>query len=535
MTSRRFVFDWQIWLWALAAGLGWLIAYDTQRATLTLLLVGLGLMAYLVMANLPDPLRRGSQSRSLLAGILALLPVVVAAYFFLTNDWARSLGKIGAFDPVLRLLAAWPLSTIGLGANPNVIGGVIAALLPLQIFALRQTRRWLAVLLIGLSLVTLLFTQTRGAWLSLLFVSGMWLLWRTLTRRLASIRRARLIWLGSVLVVGVVCAAILILTPLGDRLLGLGGDRARIWQNSTDLIGDYALTGLGLGGFEMAYSTYALLVHVGHTLHAHNLWLDIWLNLGFLGVVALAGLIVNAVWPRPNAAPWRMAALMTLGVLLLHTLVDDSLLGYGGVGLPVLFIPLGLLIRSEPERTAEAPRDRPRWQPAFAVWGAALIGLIATLILPQGRALLEVNLGALQQPRQELSAYRWPDVPIQDALRHDLAAAEQHYQAALNLDPNNAAANRRLGQIELANQRYAAACQHFAGAFAASPQQRATRQLLGECAALDGQIDRAVALWRTLDLGQGQLYNRQYWYADYLHDPDRSARLNAAINSLPSQ
>jgi lipopolysaccharide biosynthesis regulator YciM len=226
---------------------------------------------------------------------------------------------------------------------------------------------------------------------------------------------------------------------------------------------------------------------------------------------------------------------MALGILLLHTLVDDSIFGYGGAGIPALFIPLGLLIRSGPADPAETAARRLRWQPAFVVWGVAIVGLIIGLILPQGRAVLEVNLGALQQTQQELLGYHWPDVPLQDVLRRPesaLSEAVPHYQQALQLDANNAAAHRHLGQIELAREQYESACQHLTAAYATNPNQRATRQLLGECAALSGEIDRAVELWRPIDLSQQQLRIRQWWYEEYLRQPDRAAALQRALAAL---
>ena len=530
MIRRRFVFDWQIWLVLIAAMISAALAYNTRLALFELSVIAFGVVVYLIMANLPDPVQRGQAApRSILGGILALLPVVIAVYFFLTNDWSHWIGKLSVFDPVLRVLAAWPLSSMGLSANPNVIGGVIAALLPLQIYALRHARRWVAAVLIGLSGVALVFSETRGAWLALLLITGMWLLWRAIDRRQTNARHARWQWWIIVIVIGLIGAAVLIITPLGSRLLGLGGDREQIWRNSLDLVGDYPLTGFGLGDFEMTYSTYALLVHVGHTMHAHNLWLDVWLNLGLLGLLALAGMVINAVWVKPSPSPWRMVSLMTLGVILLHTLVDDSIFGYGGAAIPIIFIPLGLLARS----AVEPAPARSRWQPAWAIWIIAGIGLIIGLIIPSGRAVLAANLGALAQTRAELSVYHWPEIEIQDALRQtgqvDLSAAQSNYLAALQLDENNVAANRRLGQIELAQGQYDTACQRLARAWVAAPQQRATRQMLGECDALQGSTARAVELWRSVDNQERQLETRLWWYDSFLKDSQRAAALSQVL------
>jgi hypothetical protein len=363
----------------------------------------------------------------------------------------------------------------------------------------------------------------------------MCVIWKAITRRVANIRRARVVWLAIITLGNLIMVAGLLLTPIGESLLGLGGDRRDIWRNSVDLIGDYPFTGLGLAGFEMAYSTYALLIHVGHTTHAHNLWLDLWLNQGLLAVVALAGLVLNAVWPKP-ASSWRMPALIALAVILLHSLVDDPYYGYGGLALPVIFIPLGLLLRPGTGEASPPLKAHPRFQPAFIVWGLAAVVLVLTVISPTGRAAFTANLGAVQQTRTELSVYHWPEVPIQDVLRQsnagDLTATVQYYEAALVLDAMNASANRRLGQIELARQQVAAACAHLTTAYQTAPHQRATRQLLGECAAFADQPGRAVQLWKTVDVNQSQLNIRMWWYQEYLHDGAHAAQFQTALQAL---
>ena len=533
---RNANFDWQIGLIGVSAIIGLSLAYNAAAALILFALIVTGIAMYFLVANLPDPVVRRGSVRSPLSGLLILLTTVIAMYFLLTNDWPRWIGKISVLDPILRALARSPLSSVGLELNPNVVGGALAALLPLQVYALRraQVRPWISIIAIAPSVLALLLTQARGAWLSLALVVVAWMSWRFIEARSADRRRSRMIWLAIVAVASTTAIALLTLTPLGDRLLDLGGDRRNIWENTVDLIGDYPLTGLGLAGFEMAYSTYSLLTHVGHTLHAHNLWLDIWLNQGMLGVVALAGMVLNAVWPKPSSN-WRMPALLTLGVILLHSLVDDPYYGYGGAGLPLLFIPLGLLARPPEQSANGTAMQQSKFQPAFGVWGAVTGLLVAVVITPQGRALIESNAGALNQTQAELSVYRWPEIPIQDALRRpgsiDLTGTIQHYEAALAIDPANVTANRRLGQIELARGMYDAACQRLSAAFAANPNQRATRQLVGECAVFSGGSEQAVALWRSIDMSAGQLMARQWWYESYLAAHDKAQQLKQAADA----
>jgi len=517
----RFTIDWQIIPFTLSALFGLLVAYNQPTATIRFVLILIGVALYLFCANARD-----TQPRSILRALLIALPALITIYFVLTNDWAKSSNKLPLLNALPALIGGLPQF------NPNVVGGSLAMLLPLQWKALEQQQRALKFGVIAITMIGLALSLTRGAWLALILVCGLWFAWRFLNQRLASERKARIAWLVGVLILAVVGGVILFATPLGDRLLGLGGDRTNIWRNSVALVGDYPLTGFGLGSFEMAYSSYALLTHVGHTIHAHNLWLNVWLEQGLLGLIALIGLVVNALWPRSDSSGWRMAALASLGIVLIHTLFDDPFYGYGGPLLALLFIPLGVLQRS----STTAPLNQK--SPALAVWAVALIGLAITIILLQGRAAIEANLGAIDQTRAELSVYHWPEVGLQDVLREtggvELGSAIGHYQAALALDSASAAANRRLGQIELARGQIETACDHLQRANSAA-EQRATRQLLGECYALRGEVDQAVALWRTIDLSQGQMYARDWWYGTHLASPAQAQALKQAVEALNRQ
>jgi hypothetical protein len=265
---------------------------------------------------------------------------------------------------------------------------------------------------------------------------------------------------------------------------------------------------------------------------------------------------------------------MALAVIAIHGLVDDAF--YGSRGVLLLFVPFAIMARASsadpvlprrfpftgsvtlsgfsdqlsPSRiTREASLVR-KSEASTQTTGLSMTGvgvrlLVVALILllallPGTRALVQANFGALLQTRAELNVYEWPKWPIQDALRRpapaspppvDLAPAIARYHAALALDPDNTAANRRLGQIELSLGQYAAAEAHLAAAYRVASDQRATRQLLGETAALAGDSARAVALWRSVDPGQGQLHLREWWYGA-MGEPDNQQRITQAIRRL---
>lgn len=532
ITLRRIRFDWQILVILAAAIFGLNVAFNVLGATVQFALILLGFALYLLLANLPDPVRWAAQTRSVLSGILSLLPFGISLYFLLTNDWSRWLGKLPLFDPVLRILAMNPLSSIGMSINPNAVGGTLAILLPLQVAALKHTRRWLALIAIAVSVTALILSLARGAWLALILTGAAWLVWRFLAARLTSRRHAVVLWLVLMFLGSLSAVVLFTATSLGEQLLDLGGDRRSIWGNSLNLIGDYPVTGMGLGAFELGYASYALLTHVGHTLHAHNLILDIWLGLGLGGVIAFMGMVLNAVWAGVSASAWRTPALMALAVMLIHGTVDDALWGYFSIMLPITFIPLALLARADDRQPSPARRA---FQPALGLWSTVVVIGIVALATPTGRAMLQANFTALQQTRAELSVYRWPAVPLQDVLRQknqgETAHLAERYRAVLELDPNNVTALWRLGQIGLAQEDFSEACGHLSTAYTAAPTHRAVRQLLGECLALRGAPAEAATLWHSIDVGQGQLTIRQWWYREYLHDDARAQALEVAIEA----
>jgi predicted Zn-dependent protease len=118
--------------------------------------------------------------------------------------------------------------------------------------------------------------------------------------------------------------------------------------------------------------------------------------------------------------------------------------------------------------------------------------------------------------------------------RHEqaaLAPAVARFQMALARNPANVTANRRLGQIELSQGQYEEARRHLKAAYAADPEQRATRQLLGESYAISGEVDKAVTLWQTVDVRLGQLLIRKWWY-EQIGDQSRAGWIAKAVRIM---
>jgi tetratricopeptide (TPR) repeat protein len=196
----------------------------------------------------------------------------------------------------------------------------------------------------------------------------------------------------------------------------------------------------------------------------------------------------------------------------------------------VIFLPFGFAVAAWGTPVARRPGRGPTRPGLWLAIGLACVVLLL-MVLPSARAAWQANLGAVAQTRAELSVYDWPEWPIQDAVRRAnpaiLEPALRRYDAALELDPQNVTANRRLGQIELSLGRYAEAERHITAAYTAAPGDRAGRQLLGEIKAISGATEEAAALWHSVNLAQRQPDSRQWWYND-IGEPEKAALIERA-------
>jgi O-antigen ligase len=146
--------------------------------------------------------------------------------------------------------------------------------------------------------VSIMLTRSRAALLTTVMATGLLLaLWRPRT---------------SLTFLGILGAAVLIWA----RVKGQGLDtyvmraaltwdaRLAIWSRAVTMITDFPLTGIGIGTFSRVMSAaYPIPEHVirtGTANHAHNLLLQVGVDLGLPGLVAYL-----AVWSAACVLAWR--------------------------------------------------------------------------------------------------------------------------------------------------------------------------------------------------------------------------------------
>jgi hypothetical protein len=544
------------------------VAYDRPAALgrLAGITAGMGAAALILLLG-----RRSGSIFAVWAGLgCLLLAALIAGYFLLTYDWQAA--GAGKFAPAHRLglwvqahRPAVPLPFTE-DINGNVAGGALVILLPLGLGAafhlLRGRRRsaawWLGAFLVaGLSLLTgiaLVLSLSRGAWIAfvLALLAALYVGWRQ--RSTADHRRLdRLVFWGFVgALIGAFALAVSwpAASPELNRLealfgstgvSGAGGSaigRVTLWRDMLTLVRDYPFTGSGLGATMMVFSSYVLMLHVGYIMHAHHLLLQIAVEQGLPAMLAFATMFGLSLWVllRATSTPDRAhgfplpAAVAALVALAVHGTVDAGL--YVSRLAPLVFLPFGFAALAATLQDG-APTRQDHLVPTWPLWitVAAVSMLLAAALLPPVRSAMQSNLAAVAQTRAELSVYEWPAWPLQDAVRRsgqvNLDPAMRRFAAALALDPGNASAARRLGQIELSLGQYDRAAAHIQTAFAGRPSERASRQLMGEVKAIGGAVEEAAALWRTINLAQHQPDLRSWWYTN-VGEPDKAERITQA-------
>ncbi len=182
--------------------------------------------------------------------------------------------------------------------------------------------QYLALLIL---VITLVFTYSRGAWLafliSLLFYIGL-----IIAKR---IKQGRTI-VAAGFIIGLLLVFLFItkgsyflnIVP-NDRIIKSDDVRIEIWKTSLEIGRNNWILGIGLGNFQdyfgeytsdrINYSEYI----TPHALTPHNMFLNIWLQVGLLGLLGILGLL-GAFF----LCGWRMLrANFLLSIVLLTSMV----------------------------------------------------------------------------------------------------------------------------------------------------------------------------------------------------------------------
>jgi len=243
---------------------------------------------------------------------------------------------------------------IGETMHANVVAGALVVTLPIVIAVtvdLAQHRQLSAAFATGISALLILFvlilTQSRGGYLALItgLVTMACLRWPRLTYI------TPLLFVGALIIVYLVGASVLLDQFSSDGSLGGWSGRIEIWQISLMALADFPFTGIGIGTFTTAIPLlYPLSFSIENYPHAHNLLLQVGMDLGLPGLIAYTALLLNLITmltatirsQRATATQHLLAigAAGGLAGLLMHGLLDAVIWGTKLAFLPWLLFAL---------------------------------------------------------------------------------------------------------------------------------------------------------------------------------------------------
>lgn len=497
---------------------GWLsisVSFDANASWKKFWLLAAGGCLYLVIAA-----QETKWTRTLVVWGLLLFCAGTGLFFVTQHDFARDPAKFGVVNQIGLILHRLSPQFGFHVPHANLIAGILLLGLPFAAIAcwgaFRKSARAGAVLY-GIVALWLAFglamTTSRGAILALGIVGGVGILIAA-TKILAG--RADLSpKIALAIPVNLVLVMLILLLVIGGRelpdlansVLGStnGVPRAEIFRQAFHLGQDVSFTGIGLDTFGLNYASYALLIDVLFLPHAHDLYLQVWIEQGLVGIVAFGWLLVEfyiRVWQRRGGMSWlALAGIISVTCMLLHGVVD--VLFYFSRVAPVMFVPFGLAVSA----LSGTPIPQTAWNPrrTRVALAAAVLVTVALVGLGLSRrtellAQWDANQGAVRQAQLELSQYQFPDHILRFVRRNaDESSAIELFERALGRDPNNRVANLRLGLIELDREEFADATRHLENAYRADPSNRATVKALGYTYVWTGKLDEAVRLLRAID------------------------------------
>ena len=363
-----------------------------RRPNILFFLPLLTYMGWQTFSFLCFPYKMAAGEEFIRQGLYLLITLLVACEF--TQDNIRTLNKfivaaawVSFLYGLVQIIAIWLPSldimnwrgffghrVFSTHANPNFFGAFIVFTSCIVGAQYLITRRKNLLVLLGLGLLALAFTETKGAWLAygasaLIFTLGYV---HTFSTRTAKKRLTA-------------CAAALMVCALigayiyGAKRFQSVSFRAYTWLSAFEMVQDSPIKGTGLGSFKVVYPAYRRPqifylenAHNTETQHAENEYLEQWATGGTIGFAIFLWLLVflaaltwkNLAAPLPAKADpvAKERKLLFLGYgtalagLMVHAVVDISL-HFASSGL-LMAVFMGVLLAlglNRPAQTEPAP------------------------------------------------------------------------------------------------------------------------------------------------------------------------------------
>ena len=245
------------------------------------------LIYYLVVNNISSK----SQVKSLIWVMLASA-TVVAVYGFYQYLFAVNISAVEWVDgeqfPDLKLRV---FSTM---ENPNLLAGLLVTMMAMGSGIGFKSdgikTKFILFLLVIMFGTCLVLTYSRGAWLSLLAVIGVY----------GILCNRKIFWLLLLLPLAMLVGHDAVL----ERIMSIMNPtdtsstlRIALWESTIAMIMDKPLLGIGWGAYWLVYPEYDFFLQNGNVkiFHAHNMYLNIAAEIGIPGLIAFLGIMYGHI------------------------------------------------------------------------------------------------------------------------------------------------------------------------------------------------------------------------------------------------
>jgi O-antigen ligase len=278
--------------------------------------------------------------------VLAFLLIDILP-FFLGPAFAQSVATHPSL--LVNVSGATLLRASGVFPDPHMFSLYLGLAAPLALgFSLdslqtRKKRFWMSIFIILLLGILLAFS--RGAYVALLSGMAVYLLASGLLQA-THWRKKWPIFLG-----GIILCVVLALSPFGNRLFssfsqedGSNRERLRLWEEAVVHIAERPFFGVGLGNYPLTVKPDATY---RDPIYAHNLFLDISVELGLIGLFFFLALSTLSFWQAllqwKKARQWQaLSVAASLSVFFMHACFEMPLFSVHILPVFVLLLSIGV-------------------------------------------------------------------------------------------------------------------------------------------------------------------------------------------------
>jgi putative inorganic carbon (HCO3(-)) transporter len=397
---------------------------------------------------------RGERRTTLMIDSVLLVTILISLYGVL-----QRLGY-----PLLDWVPQHYTRVMSSYGNPNFFGTHLVAVIPLLLvlsMGSHGRRRLFSALALLLALACLLFAETRSAWIGFAFS----LVFLTFLIRKTRTVRFRLKTMAPLFAVFLVIILLLLLSQdlIVERISQLWDPQGSVfirihtWEAAFSMIKASPVFGSGLGTFQIVfpgfrYPGFELEVPIGNLLHAHNEYLEIWAEMGILGLALFLWLMIGFFRYAIKNLRGGRGGLIALGLIsgiagvLVDSLFSSSMRWTGPAFTFWLLFGLAVATTGSEEASPKGRGRKPRGALAHvAVISVVLVcsALIARWDIEKYKANIHVGKG----------------LAFLDGGSRAEAASE--FRGALDNDPRSVVALYLLGCLNVEGRDFHAAKEWF--------------------------------------------------------------------------